>query len=315
MKAKKFFFHCVIVCICLTCFTSCSDDTLHFITGAVVVKLNYNDGSGKEEKVILGHDKEKTLNEVHTKHAQITSEGKTFLGWFTSPSGGVKLNPDDIVSNNITYYAHWVDVADAKLIGGKIFFVDSDNGKSYEFFDITGQSLGVNLTDLNTLSKAVCYKDDGSEKTSDRYFVINWERLNYKLKWSRFSDAMGTGLNVGDGRKNTDKMILTVAANSSDTIWAYINEFNVFGQHGNNTSLKDWYIGSYGELLKATNNNEVFSFLFAGRDVWSSSEQENNTHCAVEYCSDYNGWLTNRGYYVDGLKEYATGVMTPIRSF
>ena len=35
-------------------------------------------------------------------------EGYTFDGWYTSPAGGEKVTPQTIITENVTYYAHWI---------------------------------------------------------------------------------------------------------------------------------------------------------------------------------------------------------------
>ena len=41
-----------------------------------------------------------------------TRSGYTFDGWFTSASGGSQVSPSTVVTENVTYYAHWTPVPD-----------------------------------------------------------------------------------------------------------------------------------------------------------------------------------------------------------
>ncbi|GEM_PF-2566216 len=67
-----------------------------------------------------------------------TREGYTFDGWYTASVGGNKISNDTIVSNNVTYYAHWIESRDKYSI---IFSLE--NG----FPDIYDQYTTINFTD------------------------------------------------------------------------------------------------------------------------------------------------------------------------
>lgn len=36
-----------------------------------------------------------------------TRTGYTFLGWYTNPVGGTKIDSNTSVTSDVTYYAHW----------------------------------------------------------------------------------------------------------------------------------------------------------------------------------------------------------------
>ena len=44
-----------------------------------------------------------------------TKTNYVFDGWFTQASGGTKLSPTDIISNDITYYAHWTSISEVYI--------------------------------------------------------------------------------------------------------------------------------------------------------------------------------------------------------
>lgn len=63
----------------------------------------YDAGEGKCEARGQGYN----MNQPATVLAVPTYEGYTFLGWFTSASGGVRVTQLDASTNGMTLYAHW----------------------------------------------------------------------------------------------------------------------------------------------------------------------------------------------------------------
>lgn len=47
-----------------------------------------------------------------------TNGNMIFEGWFTSDSGGTEINANTIITDNITFYAHWGEVYLAEVVGG-----------------------------------------------------------------------------------------------------------------------------------------------------------------------------------------------------
>ena len=65
----------------------------------VVFDSNYTGGVTSTLNVIKG----KAVGELPVA----SRENYIFLGWFTEPTGGTQITPETIISNNITFYAHW----------------------------------------------------------------------------------------------------------------------------------------------------------------------------------------------------------------
>ena len=47
--------------------------------------------------------------------------GREFIGWFTKSSGGVEIDQDTIIENNITFYAHWLKTSGVAQIGEELY--------------------------------------------------------------------------------------------------------------------------------------------------------------------------------------------------
>lgn len=68
-----------------------------------IVTFNANGGSLSQST------KEVTYDQPYGDLANVTRTGYDFLGWYTDPTGGTKINSTDIykLTNNQTLYAHW----------------------------------------------------------------------------------------------------------------------------------------------------------------------------------------------------------------
>ena len=64
-----------------------------------------------------------------------TREGYTFLGWFTTPTGGTQVFASTKVTSDVTYYAHWTENGGGE--GGKPWVEpEIEPTPCYEWFDI-----------------------------------------------------------------------------------------------------------------------------------------------------------------------------------
>ena len=50
------------------------------------------------------------LNEEIGTLPETTKEGENFIGWYTQADGGTKVNPYDLVTGSVKYYAHWTKI-------------------------------------------------------------------------------------------------------------------------------------------------------------------------------------------------------------
>ena len=71
-------------------------------TASVIFNVNGGDGASTTHSVELGS----TIGTLPTP----TRRGYAFDGWYTSASGGTKISSSEIVTGNVTYYAHWKSV-------------------------------------------------------------------------------------------------------------------------------------------------------------------------------------------------------------
>ena len=67
---------------------------------------------------VLGNNKRSvpTGSEIGTLPTP-TWQDNIFVGWFTTTSGGEQIGPDRVITDNITFYAHWIANAVAEMNG------------------------------------------------------------------------------------------------------------------------------------------------------------------------------------------------------
>ncbi|MBQ4178993.1 MAG: InlB B-repeat-containing protein, partial [Elusimicrobia bacterium] len=46
-----------------------------------------------------------------------TKENYYFMGWYTSSTGGTRISANTIITDDVTYYAHWATEAVAEING------------------------------------------------------------------------------------------------------------------------------------------------------------------------------------------------------
>lgn len=159
-----------------------------------IVTLTFDGNGGSDGGTI---EKQSTLP-IGTLPTSSRS-GYTFLGWYTSKSGGTKITEKTVVPNqNTTYYAHWkgegFDIT-YDLDGGKV----SGNPDSYtpESATITLKNptktghtfLGWTGTGLNGLTKNVTIPK-GS--TGDRHYTANWKAHTYTIRYNGNGSTSGS---------------------------------------------------------------------------------------------------------------------------
>ena len=77
------------------------------------VTFNPNGGTTNEptRTVEIGHE----IGALPTP----TRSGYDFIGWFTDPNNGTQIDANEIISANVTFYAHWLENAAAEINGTK----------------------------------------------------------------------------------------------------------------------------------------------------------------------------------------------------
>ena len=67
------------------------------------VVFDPNGGTGGTQREVLSGEAVGSLPEPQR-------EGYDFLGWYTSPTGGIVITRDTVVKEDVTYYAHWEEL-------------------------------------------------------------------------------------------------------------------------------------------------------------------------------------------------------------
>ena len=176
-------------------------------------------------------------------------------------------------------------LADARPVGGTIFFIDNTADGKYEFFDIDGNPMeNVQVGDRPHTYRVV---EKGSK---DKYYVYHdnvyrglW---TYYEKGSYAYDLLDTSEDIGSGKTNTEKAMandsyITADAKGYPTIWYQLQQ----ARNDKAGGCDDWFVPSvdeFEELRKAVESGSVTGGIIAGSSyntsvfrnkyLWSSSE-------------------------------------------
>ena len=176
-------------------------------------------------------------------------------------------------------------LADARPVGGTIFFIDNTADGKYEFFDIDGNLMeNVQAGDRPHTYRVV---EKGSK---DKYYVYH-DRVysglwTYYEKGSYAYDLLDTSEDIGSGKTNTEKAMandsyVTADAKGYPTIWYQLQQ----ARNDKAGGCDDWFVPSvdeFEELRKAVESGSVTGGIVAGSSyntsvfmnkyLWSSSE-------------------------------------------
>ena len=176
-------------------------------------------------------------------------------------------------------------LADARPVGGTIFFIDNTADGKYEFFDIDGNPMeNVQVGDRPHTYRVV---EKGSK---DKYYVYH-DRVysglwTYYEKGSYAYDLLDTSEDIGSGKANTEKAMandsyVTADAKGYPTIWYQLQQ----ARNDKAGGCDDWFVPSvdeFEELRKAVESGSVTGGIVAGSSyntsvfrnkyLWSSSE-------------------------------------------
>jgi len=195
-----------------------------------------------------------------------------FGGWYKDTSLTNAWNfTSDTVTSNITLYAKWSPYAigDTGPGGGKIFY---------------RSQAGFTMTDNGER----CYYLEAAPTDILDAYGANHARFSIYSDFSMFYKDIGTGIEIGTGRKNTNIILAEDSAAPAALACKYLNT-------GGKT---DWFLPSKLELYELYQNKTLFGNLttentegFEGYGVatgyWSSSQQSNDTY--FYYCAFYDG--------------------------
>ena len=176
-------------------------------------------------------------------------------------------------------------LADARPVGGTIFFIDNTADGKYEFFDVDGNLMeNVQVGDRPHTYRVV---EKGSK---DKYYVYHDKVYSglwtYYEKGSYAYDLLDTSEDIGSGKTNTEKAMandsyITADAEGYPTIWYQLQQVRDDKAGG----CDDWFVPSideFEELRKAVESGSVRGGIIAGpsyntsvfrnKYLWSSSE-------------------------------------------
>ena len=186
-------------------------------------------------------------------------------------------------------------LADARPVGGTIFYIDSDADGIYEFFDAKGNV----IEDVEAGDRPYVYRvlKKGSK---DKYYVYhdkvydgNWGYLDKsKINKSnplgvRVMESLGTSEGLGSGKTNTEKVMnkdggvyVTKDIHGYPSIWYQLQQVRDSKAGG----CDDWFVPSKYEIERlrlAIESGNITGGAVAGSSynasafmeyVWSSSE-------------------------------------------
>ena len=176
-------------------------------------------------------------------------------------------------------------LADARPVGGAIFFIDNTADGKYEFFDIDGNPMeNVQVGDRPHTYRVV---EKGSK---DKYYVYHDKVYSglwtYSEKGSYAYDLLDTSEDIGSGKTNTEKAMandsyITADAKGYPTIWYQLQQ----ARNDKAGGCDDWFVPSvdeFEELRKAIESGNITGGIVAGSSyntsvfrnkyLWSSSE-------------------------------------------
>ena len=203
-------------------------------------------------------DASKILNGALQGMISLFGDGKVYLRhWNTMTS---KPNGTTVMG---TKYSVPMSLPpdNAKLLGGRIFYIDSiDNGATYKFYDAKGKR--VTGTTATELASAVYYVKNGTS-TADKVYVY-YGQATATGQWGS-SNLIGTQKGIGTGKSNTATVL---ASSYSGQFWT------VFAEFRENSGFDDLYVPSRDELLQLGLSGVLTSIPYG---VMSSSESGSST--------------------------------------
>ncbi len=132
--------------------------------------------------------------------------GHTFNGWYTEQDGGTKISASTVVTDNVTYYAQWIEAATTcKVTLGKNGGTGGDNYVTATY----GQPMPTPRT-APTLSgytfggywDTLALDEKGNPKGKQYYnanmkSVRNWDKASTATLWAKWTNKVTLGKNGG----------------------------------------------------------------------------------------------------------------------
>ena len=209
--------------------------------------------------------------------------------------------------------------ADAKPVGGTIFYIDDKADGAYEFFDVDGNLMeNVQVGDRPHTYRVV---EKGSK---DKYYVYH-DKAYHRVRWTYCGDRdyvydlLDTSEDIGSGKTNTEKVMaedsyITRDSNGYPTIWYLLQQTRDVRIGG----CDDWFVPSVDELdllRLAVESGNIKGGMVAGSSyntsvfnnkyLWTSSETSSLAARAWD----------RRDQYWDGLGKYGLFSVLFTRAF
>lgn len=182
----------------------------------------YDSGNGKCEAAAQGYD----LHLPAQPLAVPTYEGYNFLGWYTQPSGGVRVTELNESTHGITLYAHWE----------KKGITDNLSGTPIDATVVTVQAYMLNIrTGPGTIYSVTACVPKGRELTITAIALRNgvtWGKCSQgwlSLAHTDYVSDAGTG---GEDEDPTDTVQLPMGATVMNTVTVYNGPHTSYPKRG-----------------------------------------------------------------------------------
>jgi len=229
-------------------------------------------------------------------------EGGSFIGWFTEEEGGTQINENTVITKNITYYAHYNDVATVTFnpnggttteptrevhVGAAVGTLPTATRGTDEFEGwYTEAEGGTKITSSTVINANITFFAHYREKVVVTFNVNGGENLSFESK------EVYTGDPVGE---------LPTATKGSDTFvgWYTDNTFKTEVTEETIVTGETEYIALWEpETIVAVVNGEGFTTLAAAINA-----VPNNTHTVVKVIKDIALNNTNAFVTIPGNKD------------
>ena len=145
-------------------------------------------------------------------------EKHVFIGWFTERTGGIKINENTLVSENVTYYAHWRQAEKLTVtFNPNVEGMDNIIREVYEDSEL-GLLPVITRNDFNLLGWYT--KRSGGKGISN--ITVPTSDTTYYARWEEKGAIMDTGSNVNSKMKNLANKKNNMSYNSIDTAIQHI---------------------------------------------------------------------------------------------
>ena len=276
--------------------------TANWEAAKYTVTFNGNGGTvSQSSKTVSYNDAYRTLPTA-------TKSGYSFAGWYTSASGGTKVDEKTIVTStsNHTLYAHWANAKYTLDLNGVL------DGK-----------LGSNLKDFATADVYVNGKLVGSgvqDYAAYQEYGLSYEIKNIKAKTGYTCNGVASGSKPLSGKITADtlvnincttkKVVVTFMRNTSSSDTTSSSQTFTYGVSGQKFSDKKWTRNGYvlAGWSREKNGSVHYTTLSGVENSWINTYSPSITLYAVWQNSQY---YLDLGASLDGtakssLKDFAT---------